>query len=103
MKPVVELAAATSELEQAIAWYEQHESGLGERLYVAFQEARLFIRRHPSMGTRFDHGTRKWRVRNFPYKVIYIDLPDEILIVAFAHDSRRPGYWSDRRRKKYYE
>ena len=34
MKPVVELLAATAELEQAVAWYEQREPGLGERLYV---------------------------------------------------------------------
>ena len=98
MKPVVELLAATAELEQAVAWYEQRESGLGERLYVAFQEARLFIRRQPRAGTPFAHGTRKWRVPGFPYKVIYCDLPAEILIVAIAHDSRRPGYWHQRLR-----
>jgi ParE toxin of type II toxin-antitoxin system, parDE len=99
MKPVVELAAATAELEQAVAWYEQREPGLGERLYVAFQETRLFIRRHSPLGSPFAHDTRKWRVRDFPYKVIYFDLPDKILIVAIAHDSRRPGYWSGRLRK----
>jgi plasmid stabilization system protein ParE len=98
MKPVVELLAATAELEQAVAWYEQREPGLGERLYVAFQEARLFIRRHPQAGLPFAHGTRKWRVPNFPYKVIYCNLPDQILIIAIAHDSRRPGYWQQRLR-----
>lgn len=98
MKPVAELLAATAELEQAVAWYEERELGLGERLYVAFQEARLFIRRNPQAGSPFDHGTRKWRVRKFPYKIIYCDLPDEIVIVAVANDSRRPGYWHHRLR-----
>jgi len=96
MKPVVELLAATAELEQAVAWYEQREPGLGERLYVAFQEARLFIRRHPKAGTPFDHGTRKWRIRGFPYRIIYCELSDQILFVAVAHDSRHPGYWRER-------
>jgi len=93
------LAAATAELEQAVAWYEQREPGLGERLYVAFQEARLFIRRNPNAGSPFDHGTRKWRVPGFPYKVIYCDLTEDILIVAIAHDSQRPGYWHRRLRE----
>jgi hypothetical protein len=93
VKPVVELAAATAELEQAVAWYEQKEPGLGEQLYLAFQEARLFIRRNPKAGSPFGHGTRKWRVQGFPYKVIYCELTEDILIVAIAHDSRRPGYW----------
>ncbi len=99
MKPVVELLAATAELEQAVAWYEEREPGLGERLYVAFQEARLFIRRNPQMGSPFDYGTRNWRVPGFPYRLIYIELTDEILIVAVAHNSRRPGYWRKRVRE----
>jgi toxin ParE1/3/4 len=98
MKRVAELLAATAELEQAVAWYEQREPGLGERLYVAFQEARLFIRRNPKLGSPFDFGTRKWRIRDFPYKVIYFDSADEILIVAIMHDSQRPGYWRHRLR-----
>lgn len=98
MKPVVELPGATAELEQAVAWYEERELGLGERLYVAFQEARLFIRRNPKAGTPFDFGTRKWRAPGFPYKIIYVELPDQILIVAIANDSRRPGYWHHRMR-----
>jgi len=98
MKPVVELLAATAELEQAVAWYEQHELGLGERLYIAFQETRLFIRHNPQAGSPYDHKTRKWRVPGFPYKVVYFDLPDQIVIVAITHDSRRPGYWHKRLR-----
>jgi hypothetical protein len=96
MKPVVELLAATAELEQAVAWYEQRELGLGERLYVAFQETRLFIRCNPHIGSPYDRDTRKWRLRDFPNKVIYFDEPEKILIVAIAHDSRRPGYWYGR-------
>jgi hypothetical protein len=39
------------------------------------------------------------RVPGFPYKIIYFDLPDQILIVAIANDSRRPGYWHPRLRE----
>ena len=98
MKPVVESLGATAELEQAVAYYEEREVGLGERLYLAFREARQFIRRNPEWGSPYSYGTRRWRVAGFPYKVIYLDAADEILIVAVAHDARRPGYWQPRLR-----
>lgn len=48
---------------------------------------------HHSRGQR---GVRIHLLRRFPYSVIYIIAPDEIIIVALAHHSRRPGYWGRR-------
>jgi hypothetical protein len=39
---------------------------------------------------------RSKSVRGYPYRVIYAMEPDAIFIIAFAHDSRRPGYWQGR-------
>ncbi len=35
-------------------------------------------------------------VVGFPYKVIYVIEGDMAVVVAFAHSSRKPGYWQDR-------
>lgn len=32
----------------------------------------------------------------FPYRVVYFVRDGELVIVAFAHQSRRPGYWRER-------
>ncbi|MBI3461482.1 MAG: type II toxin-antitoxin system RelE/ParE family toxin [Planctomycetes bacterium] len=32
----------------------------------------------------------------FPYRIIYEVRSDEIVILAIAHNRRRPGYWSRR-------
>jgi hypothetical protein len=37
-------------------------------------------------------------LRRFPYAVIVRESAEEILVIAFAHTARRPGYW--RRRLK---
>lgn len=37
--------------------------------------------------------------RGFPYSIIYLDDPDAIRIVAFAHHKRRRGYWKSRLRR----
>lgn len=39
---------------------------------------------------------RRRKVGVFPYRVVYFVRDDELLIVAFAHQSRRPGYWKQR-------
>jgi hypothetical protein len=35
-------------------------------------------------------------IRRFPYKVIFLERPDEIMILACAHSRQRPGYWRRR-------
>lgn len=39
---------------------------------------------------------RACRVDGFPYRVVYEVLPDAIYIIAVAHASREPGYWTNR-------
>lgn len=44
-----------------------------------------------------EHGTRELVLpRRFPYTVVYRLRGEEIVIVAVAHHSREPGYWSQR-------
>ncbi|MCO5170129.1 MAG: type II toxin-antitoxin system RelE/ParE family toxin [Planctomycetes bacterium] len=35
-------------------------------------------------------------VGRFPYRFVFVAHPDEVLVLAFAHERRRPGYWRDR-------
>lgn len=32
----------------------------------------------------------------FPYGIVYFVRDDEVLVVAYAHERRRPGYWRER-------
>jgi hypothetical protein len=36
-------------------------------------------------------------LRRFPYSIVYLLLPEEIRVLAIAHQRRKPGYWSGRR------
>ena len=57
------------------------------------------VREHPEIGVAVDgpHPHRQFLVDGFPYKVIYRERADDLYIVAFAHTSRRPEYWKQRR------
>lgn len=39
---------------------------------------------------------RRKGVIGFPYGVLYFSTDSEIVIVAYAHEKRRPGYWKRR-------
>ena len=47
-----------------------------------------------------DLPARRAPVRRFPFHVVYLELSDEIRILAFAHDRRFPGYWHSRIRDR---
>ena len=96
MKPVRISREAERELHQSIDYYDQRRQGLGERFASAVQSAIAAIQRDPLRHSPQKDGTRHYLLRTFPYKIQYLDLPDEIWIVAVAHTSREPGYWQDR-------
>jgi plasmid stabilization system protein ParE len=89
---------ASTELAQAISWYERQRAGLGGDLFDAVAETIDLIRAHPEIGA--PRGTRQpsrqLRVNRFPYNVVYRIREQDIYVVAIAHTSRRPEYWKHR-------
>lgn len=43
-----------------------------------------------------EDGTRHYRLRHFPYTVMYEVIGQHVTVLAIAHQRRRPGYWQDR-------
>lgn len=98
MKPFHISDPATSELTEAIRWYEEQRDGLGVELFDAISETIDLIRTHPEIGSpRATHRpSRQVRVQRFPYYVVYRTHDDAIYVVAVAHTSRRPDDWKHR-------
>jgi toxin ParE1/3/4 len=42
------------------------------------------------------YGSGHYRMERFQFIIHYLDMPDRIWIVAFAHTSRKPNYWKRR-------
>lgn len=87
---------AEAELSDAIQYYEDVESGLGQdfavEVYLAIQRAIAYPRAWMVLAGE----VRRALVRRFPYGVLYSEERDGILIVAVMHLHRAPGYWSER-------
>lgn len=94
-------AAAAEEAAEAAAWYEKERPGLGAEFEHAADAALDLLEQEiiplTSMpGVAGTRGAKRLLLRRFPYSVVVLQRDEEILVIAFAHQARRPGYWRDR-------
>ena len=88
--------AAEAELFEALGFLELRAKGLGRRLLGEVRRTAARIAEFPLVGREIRPGIRKLRVRTFRYCLVYAIDHDGVLILAVAHGSRRPDYWSER-------
>lgn len=93
MKRVVYHRLAAKKLVKAATSYEAARPLLGDQFLDAVDPALRLAQTQPGLGLPGRAGTRSRRVRRFPYRLVYLEQPDRLWIVAVAHQSRRPDYW----------
>jgi toxin ParE1/3/4 len=89
-------AEAEHELSESMRFYEQREPGLGLTFARAAREAVQTIQAAPERSPLRNDGTRRFLMERFPFVIHYVELENTISVLAFAHTSRRPGYWRRR-------
>jgi plasmid stabilization system protein ParE len=90
------LPPAEEEMTEASLFYELESAGLGFEFLDDVQRVVDALREYPKLGRSIGRGIRRALLRRFPFSLIYSEEPDGILIVAVAHQKRRPGYWGKR-------
>lgn len=91
--------AVEEEIDAAVAYYERHRVGLGLELLDEIAAARRRIESTPYVGTAErvrGYEVRRPRLERFPYALVFTELANEFLVLAFAHAKRRPYYWRGR-------
>ena len=96
MKPIIFLPEAEQEMLEAAFYYQSKASGLGIDYLSEIDRAVEAIEETPHTWPILEGDLRRRLVRRFPSGVLYRVDPDEIVIVAVAHLSKRPGYWKKR-------
>lgn len=84
---------AKQELEDAVRYYELEYSGLGKRFKEEVEKAALRIAEYPEAWSVDRGDVRKCLLHKFPYKLLYSIEEDHILVIALAHQHRKPDYW----------
>lgn len=90
------LLPAEEEMTEASVFYEAATSGLGVGFLDEVQRVIDTLRDHPALGQSVGRGLRRALLHRFPFNLIYSVEVDAILIVAVAHQRRRPDYWRNR-------
>lgn len=96
MKRLIIDSEAENELSESVDFYERRVPGLGLAFERAVREAVEMIQAEPERFPSQQNGSRRLVMERFPYVIYYVELADTIWVLAFAHTSRKPGYWKRR-------
>ena len=90
------LESAQAELDDAIAWYASQAPGLGDAFLIETLKTLKLIEQYPKAWHPLTQQIRRCRLRRFPYSVVYAQDGSDLLVVAVAHQHRKPGFWRTR-------
>lgn len=91
---------ASDEIEHERRWYR----GRSEQAEAAFlkelDHAITMVEESPNIWPAYLAGTHRYVFPTFPFSLVYFLEDDVVLVVSLASESKRPGYWRDRLRRK---
>lgn len=89
---------ALDELDEAAAWYDAREPGLGDELVDEVHEGLRWIEERPLAWPShpIDPRYRVFHLWRFPYQLPFSVEGDRVSVWAIAHSKRRAGYWRAR-------
>jgi len=100
MKKLRVLAEARQEFTDALRWYRGQTPAFAEVLALEYRAILRRAQQFPDAGplemAAESMTVRRHLLRQFPYKVLTVNLADELVVIAFAHTKRKPGYWLER-------
>ena len=91
---------AEMEMLLSAAYLQLQRPGYGQKFRDAVAEVMDAVCRNPEAFTPKRRGVRKAGFpAPFPYSVYYYEREEDIVVLAYAHDKRKPGYWRYRLRE----
>ena len=90
------ISTAMEEVAETIAHYNEVGVGVSRAFMRDLDRAIDILRVFPLTGVSVDNGFRSFPLHQYPFTIIYKVENDELIIMAVAHQSRRPEYWRDR-------
>lgn len=88
---------AEAEINEGADFYDLEDPGLGSVFIDEVERGIESISQFPEAAQLVRGRVRKKPLVRFPYSLVYSALPDEVRLLAVAHQKRRPFYWRGRR------
>ncbi len=90
------LPEANEEFREASRYYENEAPGVGLAFIAEVHRVISMVISHPLAAKKIRGTIRSKVLLHFPYSLFYSIESNLILIVAVAHQKRRPTYWRSR-------
>lgn len=90
------LPEADEEFREAARYYESEAPGVGLAFIAEVHRVISIVISHPRSAVKARGTIRSKVLAHFPYSLLYSVEADMVLIVAVAHQKRRPIYWRHR-------
>ena len=90
------LPLAEAELQMQVLRYGQEARGLDREFFDEVERSITFVRRNPLASPELPPPFRSRPLAHFPFNIVYTVEPAFLLIVAVAHQRRKPDYWLGR-------
>lgn len=99
--PIEILEEALEEAAEAAAWYEKECKGLGfdffESVEAAFDVIEDKVLPLSPMPNEINLiGVKRLILKRFPFDIVVLERSTKTIIIAVAHQARKPGYWRER-------
>jgi toxin ParE2 len=90
------LEPAYLEYQEAIEFYKAQNDDLSNRFIYEIDKTISIILNYPESFSKYTKHTRRAIVNIFPYNLIYSVSFNKIIVIAVAHQNRKPNYWDKR-------
>ena len=90
-REVVFRRVARSEYDEAEAWYEGEQAGLGLEFKSAVDGLLALVAQQPMLFRKVRGPVRRAVLKRFPYTIHFLDEPGRIVVLAVFHAARDPG------------
>jgi toxin ParE1/3/4 len=83
---------AVFEIQEAFEWYESKRQGLGHELIEEIETGYEKICTYPEHYPPFSSYFRRYKLKRFPYLIVYEFLPSEVNVTSFVHTKRNKSF-----------
>ena len=84
-------------IEGGLFYAREGNAELAEKFLSEFERAATVLGEFPQLGAVWRGRIRRFPLRRFPYSIVYYLRESEVRVLSIAHQSRKPGFWKDRK------
>jgi len=98
MRTITFLLEAEEEMNSSAQYYNQQYSALGLDFLEEIEKPLQIIEKNPERWPYYEENIHKYNTRRFSFSLFFVfekEL-DKVIIIAVAHQKRKPGYWKQR-------